>query len=88
MTTKHCYLLVGVGSFNMKRTSALQMQPELSVAALFTEDAVLVAPDGIFSGKQTIEKRYEDTFQRWPFTQFNDPREWSLGVFACPRRKV
>ena len=48
------------------------------MAALFTEDAVLVAPDGIFSGKQAIEKRYEDTFQRWPFTQFNDPRDCHL----------
>jgi ketosteroid isomerase-like protein len=48
------------------------------VAALFTEDGVLVAPDGIFSGRQAIEKRYEDTFQRWPFTLFNDLRDCHL----------
>ena len=41
-----------------------------AVAALFTEDAVLVAPDGIFYGRQAIEKRYADTFQQWPITTF------------------
>jgi ketosteroid isomerase-like protein len=60
--------------------------------ALFTEDAVLVAPDGMFSGRQAIEKRYEDTFQRWPLTLFNDPRDchlkaidnavWSFGEWS------
>ena len=33
-----------------------------AVAALFTEDALFVAPDGMFSRRQAIEKKYEDTF--------------------------
>jgi len=61
-----------------KQEEAFTNKDAAAVAALFTEDAVLVAPDGIFSGKQAIEKRYEDTFQRWPFTQFNDPRDCHL----------
>ena len=61
-----------------KQEEAFTNKDAAAVAALFTEYAVLVAPDGIFSGKQAIEKRYEDTFQRWPFTQFNDPRSLSI----------
>src|SRR4029077_2044418 len=38
------------------------------------------APDGIFSGRQAIEKRYEDTFQRRPFTLFNDLRDCHLNA--------
>jgi uncharacterized protein (TIGR02246 family) len=38
-----------------------------AVAALFTEDAVQITPDGIFSGRQAIEQRYADAFrQRHP----------------------
>jgi ketosteroid isomerase-like protein len=40
-------------------------------AALFTEDAVLVEPDGVFSGRQAIEKRYADTFQQSPIINFH-----------------
>ena len=42
-----------------------------AVAAFFTEDALLVEPDGMFSGQQNIEKRYADTFQRSPIISFN-----------------
>jgi uncharacterized protein (TIGR02246 family) len=48
--------------FNKNDASAL--------AALFTEDAVLVAPDGTFVGRQAIEKRYVDMFQQSPITSF------------------
>jgi ketosteroid isomerase-like protein len=51
-----------------------------AVAALFTEDALLVAPDGMFSGRKEIEKRYEDTFQRSPSTIFSDPRDHLLNA--------
>jgi len=42
-----------------------------AVAALFTEDALLVEPGGLFSGRQDIERRYADTFQRSPVISFN-----------------
>jgi ketosteroid isomerase-like protein len=42
-----------------------------AVAAFFTEDALLVEPDGMFSGRQKIERRYADTFQRSPIISFN-----------------
>jgi Domain of unknown function (DUF4440) len=42
-----------------------------AVAAFFTEDALLVEPDGMFSGRQNIERRYEDTFQRSPTISLN-----------------
>lgn len=60
-----------------------------AVAALFTEDAVLVAPDGMFFGRQAIEKRYAATFQRSSITTFSsqicyqlnaiDSAVWSTG---------
>jgi hypothetical protein len=40
------------------------------VVALFTEDAVLVTADGVFAGRQDIEKRYADAFQRSPISDF------------------
>jgi ketosteroid isomerase-like protein len=61
-----------------KQSEAFTNKDGAAVAALFTEDGVLVAPDGIFSGRQAIEKRYEDTFQRCPFTLFNDLRDCHL----------
>ena len=66
------------GSLATQQSEAFTNKDAAAVAALFTEDAILVAPDGIFSGRQAIEKRYEDTFQRWPFTTFNDPRDCHL----------
>ena len=52
-----------------------------AVAALFTEDAVLVTPDGMVFGRQAIEKRYADTSQRWPITDFLSRRD-RLGLNA------
>jgi ketosteroid isomerase-like protein len=66
------------GVLATKQEEAFTNKDAAALAALFTEDAVLVAPDGIFSGRQAIEKRYEDAFQKWPFTVFNDPRDCHL----------
>jgi hypothetical protein len=52
------------GELSLKLDEAYNKNDASAVAALFTEDAVLVAPDGMFSGRQDIEKRYADTFQR------------------------
>ena len=59
-----------------------------ALAALFTEDGVLVTPEGIFFGRQAIEKSYVELFQRFPVTssisqrdQLNaiDNAAWSSG---------
>ena len=42
-----------------------------AVAALFTKGALLVGPDGVFSGRQDIERRYADTFRQSPIIDFN-----------------
>jgi ketosteroid isomerase-like protein len=80
------------GVLATQQSEAFTNKDAPAVAALFTEDAVLVAPDGIFSGRQAIEKRYEGTFQQWPFTFFNDLRDrhlkaidnavWSFGEWG------
>src|SRR5215469_10409140 len=50
------------GVLATKQEEAFTNKDAAAVAALFTEDAVLVSTDGIFSGRQAIQKRYEDTF--------------------------
>jgi ketosteroid isomerase-like protein len=64
------------GVLATKREEAFTNKDAAAVAALFTEDAVLVAPDGVFAGRQAIQKRYEDTFQEWSSMLLSDPREW------------
>jgi ketosteroid isomerase-like protein len=82
------------GELSLKLDEAITKNDAAAVAAFFTEDALLVAPDGMFSGRQTIKKRYEDAFQRSPFTDFNSRRErhhldaidnavLSAGEWAC-----
>jgi ketosteroid isomerase-like protein len=59
------------GEINRGLDEAYNRNDAAAVAALFTEDALLVEPDGMFSGRQNIEKRYADTFQRSPTISFN-----------------
>jgi ketosteroid isomerase-like protein len=80
-----------VGEFNslgLKVDEAINTNDAIALAALFAENAVLVAPDGMFSGRQAIQKRYADIFQRWPVTTFSgessslnaiDNATWSTG---------
>jgi uncharacterized protein (TIGR02246 family) len=81
------------GALSQKLDEAYNKNDAAAAAALFTQDALLVTPDGMFSGRQDIEKRYEDMFQRWPITDFNGRRErrhlnaidnavWSAGQWA------
>ena len=63
------------GLLGTKEEEAFNKNDASALAALFTEDAVLVAPDGTFVGRQAIEKRYVETFQRWPITDFLSRRE-------------
>ena len=59
------------GELNQALDEAYNRNDAAAVAALFTEDALLVEPDGMFSGRQDIERRYADTFQRSPIISFN-----------------
>lgn len=78
------------GDLSGKLDDAYNNKDAEAAAALFTEDGVLVTPDGMAFGRQAIEKRYADTFQRWPMTDFLSRRDrfrlnaidnavWSVG---------
>jgi uncharacterized protein (TIGR02246 family) len=78
------------GELSGKLDDAYNNKDAEAAAALFTEDAVLVTPDGMVFGRQAIEKRYADTFQRSPMTDFLSRRDrlqlnaidnavWSVG---------
>jgi ketosteroid isomerase-like protein len=66
------------GVLSTQQSEAFTNRDAAAVAALFAADGVLVAPDGIFVGREAIEKRYQETFQNWPFTLFNDLRDCHL----------
>ena len=57
------------GELHRKLDEAYNKNDAAAVAALFTKDALLVEPDGLFSGRQAIEKRYADTFQAVAYYQ-------------------
>jgi hypothetical protein len=59
------------GDIHRKLDEAYNKNDAAAVAALFTEDALFVAPDGMFSGRQDIENKHADTFRRSPITAFN-----------------
>ncbi len=76
------------GAVSLKLEEAFKKNDASAIAALFTEDGILVAADGMFSGRQAIQKRYADSFQRWPMTTFSGQRYqlnaidnavWSVG---------
>jgi hypothetical protein len=62
------------GALSLKLEEAFNKNDASAIAALFTEDGILVAPDGTFGGRQAIEKRYADMFHRWPITTFSGQR--------------
>jgi uncharacterized protein (TIGR02246 family) len=81
------------GELSGKLDDAYNNKDAEAAAALFTEDAVLVTPEGMVFGRQAIEKRYADTFQRWPITDFLSRRDrlrlnaidnavWSVGEWS------
>jgi uncharacterized protein (TIGR02246 family) len=55
-----------IRALDMKYDEAFNKNDAAAVAARFTGDAVQVAPEGVFFGRQAIEKRYaEQVFQQW-----------------------
>ena len=87
-----------LGEFNalgLKVDEAFNKNDAVALAALFSEDAVLVAPDGMFFGREAIQKRYADSFDRWPVTTFSgqssslnaiDNAAWSTGKWWTTRQ--
>jgi len=59
------------GDIHRKLDEAYNKNDAAAVAALFTEDALFVAPDGMFTGRQEIEDKHADKFKRSPITTFN-----------------
>ena len=50
---------------NSQFDEAINKHDAVAVAALFTANATLVAPEGTFFGRDSIAKHYTDWFQRW-----------------------
>jgi ketosteroid isomerase-like protein len=53
-----------IDAFDKKIGEAYSKNDAAAVAALFTEDGVLVRPQGTVYGREAIEKLYVDTFQK------------------------
>jgi SnoaL-like domain len=52
--------IVAVGKTN---DEAWSKSDAVALAALFTDDAIFVTPGATLSGREAIEKRYQDVFQ-------------------------
>jgi uncharacterized protein (TIGR02246 family) len=55
----------------MKYDAAFNRNDPAAVAALYTEDAVFVTPQGTFYGPQAIEKRHANEAKEWVIGQLN-----------------
>ena len=69
-----------------KYTEAFNKNDAAAIAALFTQDAVEVGPDGPAYGQQAIEKRYAEGFPKWghPHDHLNTiERVYMLGKDTC-----
>ena len=57
-----------LSALSMKYDEAYRKKDAAALAALFTEDASCVTPEGLFSGRQAIERVYANDFHRLPAT--------------------
>ena len=55
-------------AYDKKYDEAFNNNDAAAVAALYTEDAVQVAPEGLIYGRKAIEKHYADLFQKVHFS--------------------
>ena len=73
----------------MKQVEAFNNNDAAALAALFTEDGVFVAPEGMISGRKDIKKRYADTFQKMLFSNClhtvdqNSPHSIGTTINVC-----
>ena len=79
-------------ALSMKEAEAFNNNDAAAVAALFADDAIYAAPEGVFYGQNAIEKRFADLFQRWHPTNFIDQTHkmnamgnepWAVGEWWC-----
>jgi uncharacterized protein (TIGR02246 family) len=57
-------------ALRMKVGEAFTNNDAAALAALFTEDALLVEPEGVFNGREAIEKALAELFRGWRPTNF------------------
>jgi uncharacterized protein (TIGR02246 family) len=57
-------------ALGMKYDEAYNKHDAAALAALFTEDAVVATPQGLFLGRQAIEESYTEVFQQWHPTNY------------------
>src|SRR5262245_881483 len=55
-------------AYDKKYDEAFNNNDAAAVAALYTDDAVQVAPEGLIYGRKAIEKHYADLFQKVHFS--------------------
>jgi ketosteroid isomerase-like protein len=76
----------------MKVAEAFTNNDAAALAALFTQDALLVEPEGVFNGREAIDKALADLFQRWRPTNFLSEANklnsiangaWAVGQWWC-----
>jgi uncharacterized protein (TIGR02246 family) len=81
-----------IRAFTMTYDERFNKNDAASIAALFTEDAVQVAPEGLIFGRQAIEKKYADLFQHWHPTNIISKVDqvnavgnhaWKVGEWSC-----
>jgi uncharacterized protein (TIGR02246 family) len=79
-------------ALRMKVGEAFTNNDAAALAALFTEDALLVEPEGVFNGREAIEKALADLFQRRRPTNFMSEANkvyaigngaWAVGQWWC-----
>jgi ketosteroid isomerase-like protein len=80
-----------------KHTDALDKNDAVAVAANFTEDGILVTPDGPIFGRDSIEKYYEGVFKQIQLSDNLAPVDddsphifgkadneiWATGKYSC-----
>ncbi|HEY5742821.1 MAG TPA: nuclear transport factor 2 family protein [Terrimicrobiaceae bacterium] len=57
-------------ALHLKYEEAFNEKNAAALAALFTEDGFLAAPEGLFSGRPSIEKWYAQVFERSRLSNF------------------
>jgi uncharacterized protein (TIGR02246 family) len=81
-----------IRAFSKKYSEAYNKHDATALAALFTEDAVYVTPEGLVLGRQAMEKQHADVFQQWHPTNHISTVDqvhsigsnvWKVGEWSC-----